>query len=795
MLEQSRATPLPADAKGPPRTRSAGQPLVSVSPVATVATFLILLSAVLASVYQLRPPDTVPATAPGTTFSSARAMQHVAVIAQEPHPTGSPANDRVREYLLQTLTDLGLEPEVQRATAVQVGRPEAGSVQNIVARIRGSHSSQAVLIAAHYDSTPTSPGANDDGTAVGAILETLRILQAGPPLRNDLIVLLSDGEEAGTLGAKAFVDEHPWANDVAIALNFEARGSSGSVMMFEASEDNGWIIPEFARAAPRPFANSLSFEVYRRLIFGTDFTVFKEAGWSGLNFAYIDGATAYHTELDSLENLDERSLQHHGSYMLALTQHFGNLDLPNTKAANAIYFDLLQQTLVHYPGTWAVPLALLLALFYIGVAMWGRRRGQLTVGGVGVGIVAFLLAAATAIGAVLGVWWGVTHLYPEYTFFRIDTFNSKLYLISFVALAVALTSAWYGWLRRRVSVLSLWMGALFLWVVGAVASSLLLTGASYLFLWPPLFMLVAASILIARAKPVSVMEAVLVSLLAVPAIVLLVPTLVQLFVALGIHFAWTSVLVVMLLLGLLVPHLSLLARPRSWLLPAGATVAFVLFLVIGNLTARFDAQQPLTNRLTYAQDTPAGTARWLTFNTQLDEWTSLYLSEEESGPLPTIFPAFPDFEFINSEAPFIGLPAPEIEVLADRTAERVRTLRLRLTSPRGASALNINVTDGFVVDALVNGRRISDLSSRLVGDTDQWRLLYYGVPAEGIELELQVVSLQPWTLTVVDQSWGFPDIPGLQARPEYMIAAPTPYQIGDVTVVTQVLHFEKTVVP
>jgi Zn-dependent M28 family amino/carboxypeptidase len=193
-------------------------------------------------------------------------------------------------------------------------------VENILVRLKGTGQGKAVLLAGHYDSVSTGPGAGDNAVAVAALLETLRALKAGEPLKNDVIFLFTDGEEAGLLGAKAFVEEHPWAKDVGIALNFDARGTTGPSYMFQTSDQNGWLIHEFAKAAPHPISNSLANEIYRLLPNDTDMTVFNKAGFHGLNFAYIDGSTKYHTMQDSYANVDERSLQHHGSYALALEQ-------------------------------------------------------------------------------------------------------------------------------------------------------------------------------------------------------------------------------------------------------------------------------------------------------------------------------------------------------------------------------------------------------------------------------------------------------------------------------------------
>src|SRR6476659_11287397 len=79
-----------------------------------------------------RPPVVVPATAPLTEFSAERAMKHVVAIAQRPHPIGSAEHDRVRDYLVAQLRNLGLEPQIQNATGVCTRSADAGRVKNIL---------------------------------------------------------------------------------------------------------------------------------------------------------------------------------------------------------------------------------------------------------------------------------------------------------------------------------------------------------------------------------------------------------------------------------------------------------------------------------------------------------------------------------------------------------------------------------------------------------------------------------------------------------------------------------------
>ena len=148
---------------------------------------LLLLTTVVSALlglWQLVPPRAVPADAPAAEFASGRAVVHVRAMARAPHPMGSAENDRVRDYLVAQLRELGLEPEVQEASAVTPGTfPHvAGRVRNVLARLPGSGGTgRAVLLAAHYDSVPTGPGASDDVAGVAALLETLRALRSSPP--------------------------------------------------------------------------------------------------------------------------------------------------------------------------------------------------------------------------------------------------------------------------------------------------------------------------------------------------------------------------------------------------------------------------------------------------------------------------------------------------------------------------------------------------------------------------------------------------------------------------------------
>ncbi len=473
------------------------------------------------------------------------------VIAQRPHPVGTSEHSAVCNYIQNELATLGLSPEIQRTP----------TATNVLVRLKGTSYGKAILLVGHYDTAPTSPGASDDGSAVVGILETLRALKSSRPLGNDVIALFSDGEEVGSLGAKAFVYQHPWARDVGVVLNFEARGTSGPAIMFETSDNNGWLIKEFAKAAPHPAANSLAPAIYKLLPNNTDLTVFKEAGFAGLNFAYIIGLNYYHTPLDNLTNLDHRSLQHQGSTALALTRHFGNLNLTSMAHEDDVYFDLLNSAIIFYSEQWVMPLLVLVCSSFVGLVVFGFKKKHLTGYGLAVGFIGvplsvmgtlLILIPMKGLLKVLGDYWmGVS---PE----------ENTLLVLFIVITFCVVLVLSAKLGHKVGISNLIVGG-YLWsLILLVLTSLFLKGGTYLFTWPLLFNLGALGFGLARKRRQNFSSKHLIMYVAcaVPGIILFSPLIYLIAVALTLDSFGALIAIaaaMVLLLGPLTPHLAVLA--------------------------------------------------------------------------------------------------------------------------------------------------------------------------------------------------------------------------------------------
>ncbi len=744
-------------------------PVVGSLAVIAILTGLVLL--------QMMPPAVVGRSASPELFSAERAIDHLQVIARAPRPTGSVENQQVRSYLVDQLRRLGLEPQVQTSTSVyhdtgKWGIPgpkgmEVGpdtwalagaTVYNIVARIPGTNSSGAVALAAHYDSVPTSPGASDDGVGVAAIIETARAILAGPPLRNDVILLITDGEEIGLMGSRAFVDNHPWMADVALVLNLEARGSGGTVLMYETSQDNAWLIREYAKAAVAPLTSSVATDVWRMMPNSTDLTLFLQDGKQGMNFAYAENWAAYHTTQDSVEDLGPRSLQHQGANVLALAKHFANLDLAKRSGGDAIFFSVMRLGIIQYPKSWALPLIMAAVLAYLLLLGIGLRANRLSLKGVGLGIAAFLCAAsAAALTGFLVVRALDTVTNGTLVVGVGGTYNEHWYELGLLAIYLPVTGAIYTGFQSRARPADLAFGALFFWLLLSMISTLLLPGASYMFLWPLAAGLLVLGLYLRRVKPAGMAQRLLQPLLLLlPVTIGLVLAgtviyLVQLMFGIGILPAGGFLTV--LVLALAFPYLDFRKLPRAW---AWSVVPAALGVLVVSATAVFtrtQENQPRLNFTFYSMDADTGQAAWVA-ETRLPDTTLAPLLGQapHAGYLSDYFPTHVQENVWIQDAPTLAAPPPELRVVEDTINGGERTLRLRIRSPRAADGILAEViAENAILTASVYGERYSREAPRSYVSFKIIR-----APEDGVEVAVTLRAGVPVTVRLADMSRGLP---------------------------------------
>ncbi len=669
---------------------------------------------------------------------------------------------------------LGFEPEIQKGLHVQGKAHFAARVENIVVRMPGIRPTlgRALMLATHYDSVQAAPGAADDGAGVVTLLETARALKAGPPLAEDVIFLVTDAEEDGLIGASVFQAEHLLAKDVGLVLNFEARGTAGPSLMFQTSSGNRNLISALA-ATPHPRAYSMGAMVYRSMPNDSDLSVWLDAGIQGLNFAFIGRAYDYHTAGDNLARLDLRSLQHHGSYALALARRFGNEGVPASTRGDAVHFNLFGDIFVHYSRTTALLLLVAIAVLLAVAGVSGVKRGLLRAGGVLRGIV-FMLAALVVSGG-LGFGFMTLIRASHGAWLAAGPWRySLLYLSAVVLLAASVTTFLYSLLRGRKSGFGAAFGAAVLWLCLASALTFFAFDASYLGAGPAVFLALGVLAWAGFGKksedqsgpPLwsAALTAAGVVLIAAPVILLLFQSM---FLA-PLIAAMIAVLV-SIMLAAMAPGLEIMRRGMGRGLPVLLSALFLILAGVAALTSRYTDEIPRLVSLQYLHDFDSGKAFWVTPTAPPDPWLETVAGGgwQSGHPQPEYARRTGAYSF--REAPVSSLTPPEVHVVEDVSLPAAgpsmpsvfsRVLALRVISPRGGRRLTVTVKAENLESAAIDGRPLELIPENRSG----FAAVFLNPGPEGFELKLKTAAV-PVSVTVRESNPEFPDLPGFYPPP------------------------------
>ena len=483
-----------------------------------ITTLLIWSAIAFASVMAYRPPTPLPSSISEDSFSAERADRILQTIIDDtlPHPPGSLAHQELRTKIKSQFEALGYAVELQHGT-VSVPRlnqrvlPNQLDIEltNIIARRKRStpppKSKKPLLLVAHYDSVTSGPGVSDDGVAVASLLEIARILAGETASEREVIFLITDGEERnpnaqfGLLGARLFVAEHPLAQQIGVAINLEARGTSGPSCMFETSLQSYDLLTVFNRISGPKFASSLFFEVYKRLPRDTDFSILKRAGMHGYNFAYIGKVKYYHTADDNFKNRDLGSMQHHGNNALELTRALLNSSQieqfdspPPANTSEAVYFDLFGKLILRWPANWSIYISgLALFLFLFAIVIRIKKSMQTRDAVSRLGFRAILIPTANLAIPALTICLIYIITFELQTLVRLEDHlqldwpqNPTALLLGYWAAGFAIAGATSTIAAKFMKPELLLIGILALWISLCFLTSIYVNGASYLFILP-----------------------------------------------------------------------------------------------------------------------------------------------------------------------------------------------------------------------------------------------------------------------------------------------------------------------
>jgi hypothetical protein len=457
-----------------------------------LALAVTLVIAALIGVAAARPPAAVPAAAPADAFSAERAMADVRAIASTPHPTGSVANDAARAHLVGRLRSLGFqvrETQVplpdrarQRMTSWGLANADTAVATNIIALRPGRDpAAPAAAVMAHYDSVANSPGAADDAAGVASALEIARAIPQSAQAR-DLVILLTDGEEIGLVGARDFFAAgskgDPLAGRIAALVNLETRGGGGRAYMFETGAENGNRVDLYRRHVANPSTTSIAVKIYQLLPNSTDFTPAADRGITGYNFAFSGDAGMYHSPLITPDRVDPGSIQHLGGQALDIVRALVTAPTLPAPAPDVVFSDVLGLFTIAYP-----PLLGWLLIIAAGVAIiLASRRADTRFAAIAGGVfdaVIFTTAVGVLLyfGNLLSGADGKVNYYDRLA--ALPRLEAQALLLGIAGLALTLAV-----IPRRRSLWDGWIGLALINLIIAVAAQIMLPEAGPVFTWP-----------------------------------------------------------------------------------------------------------------------------------------------------------------------------------------------------------------------------------------------------------------------------------------------------------------------
>ncbi|WP_459210447.1 M28 family peptidase [Aquimarina rhabdastrellae] len=696
-----------------------------------ILPIVILLTTIFWSFYSQKPTIDTTVDTDTTSYSLANALRHLKVISEKPHHVGTEAHDEVRDYLFNELKALGLSPQIQKAESARLHyNVDATTITNVIAKIEGKKKGKSLLLAAHYDSVLASaPGASDAGSGIVTILEGIRAFLAQKKIPdNDIIILFSDAEELGLLGANAFVADHEWAKDIGLVLNFEGRGSGGPAYMFiETNGKNEKLLSEYIKASPNyPITNSLLYSIYKTLPNDTDLTVFKEdLNINGFNFAFIDDHFDYHTMQDNYDRIDRQTLLHQGDNLMTILSHFAFIDLDNLDSdMDHVFVNFPWIKIIQYPFSWIAPMLIFAVLSFIVLLLLGIKKQYLSVKGIFTGFIPFLIALILCPTLSFGLWELSITIHPDYQEITHGfTYNGYFYILMFAFFNVFLLTKVYHPFVQKQKTLDLFIAPIVFWLI--LNLIILYTWEGFAFMIIPVYAILVTIALIFIFNLKIEISTIICALLAIPTVYICIPFLQMLPVGLGLKFLPINALLIVLLFGLLFPVFIFKQKLR-----VSSTISLCLsvaLLLLASFNSSFNKDQKKPNSLNYVYDTDQQKAYWVTADKVLDTYT-----QQKLGKTPLPIPKELKRSHYLSYASYVPataypkLTSAQYRVINDLSIDGMRYLTLEVNLHRPINTFKLYTNTPISLKSLsVNGAIINNENDKFLIQKKRGTLLNY----------------------------------------------------------------------
>jgi len=733
-----------------------------------------------------------------TEFSNQKALKHLEIISKKPHYKGSSEHTVVLNYLVDEFEKLGLKVEIQEQVAINGKSRAATKVKNIVAKIKGTENGKALLLLSHYDSNPhSSLGASDAGSGVVVILEGVRAFLAKKEQpKNDIIICITDAEELGLLGAKAFVNHHPWAKDIGVVLNFEARGSGGSSYMFlETNGGNKNLIEAFQKAnTSHPVASSLMYSIYKMLPNDTDLTVFREDGnMDGFNFAFIGDHFDYHTAQDSFDRMDLNTFQHQVSYLTSSLDYFSKTNLENLKSEqDYVFFNFPYLGMVFYPFSWIMPMLIICVVVFLMLVVIGFVKRKLTVQGALKGFIPFIFSLLFSGLLTFYGWKLLLKIHSQYgDILHGFTYNGYLYIAVFVSFTIAISFWFYKGFFNKRTAQDLIIAPLFFWLVINAGVAFYLKGAAY-FIIPVISLLLVLSILIfSRKKNKSHL---FFTIISIPVLIIFSPLIRMFPVGLGLKMLVVSAGFTILLFGFLIPVFRQYKGSKK--LVKVFLFIGIISLILAEMQSGYNNERKQPNSILYVLDASKNEAYWASYNKEVDAFTKQFLGESPtkgSYDNNTTSSKYSTRIQMHTKAQIKLLQKPLIEITSDTIIENDRQLTFQIVSLRNANKIKLltNSPMKFKSFKINNESLKNKLKNEYVLHVNYGTIMSYFRTSEDeiVEIALVVDRNQKIDFDVLEIKYDLFTNPEFEIKQRSENMMPTPFVLNDATIIKTNITF------
>ena len=568
--------------------------------------------------------------------------------------------------LITEIEALGFEPIIRDDfhCVNQWRRLRCARLQNIAFWVT-KPGPNAVLVLSHHDSVPAGPGASDDGAGVAASLEIAHLMKTRD-LKRPLLVLITDGEELGLMGANLFVEKDPLANKVGAVVNMEARGISGLSALIQTSRPNTNDLKILDNGTRLPAASSLNADIYELLPNDTDMTEFLSLPVDAANLAYAGDVAFYHTPGDNLANMDKRALFNLGASGLAATETF--LDQTGHKPEiQVLYVDILGYFIVTLTPL-VTAIILVLCLLLALAVLWQSRNNTV--------LWRVTLVPPLALGLGLGLAIGATMLVD---LIRPERFFGAAYPIALRGLhasaALAGTMIIYTFMTRAGEAKTL-LAASWAWtaILGTIAF-FTVQGATIVFALPlAIFILASIGFLFGKdliGYSCAGLGAALFAIIALPLTALGESGL---FIESSALFAFIIVLLFAFITPLIWPRDTALLR-TFWLSLVGTLGIMIACFVASILVPAYSAAAPRALSITHIQSTRFEETVWSVSGRDFVPEDMLAAASFETGSLPV-------FGGPRQIAPAPALHAQlDANIIENRVVDGIRTAEVEVVGP------------------------------------------------------------------------------------------------------------------